>query len=107
MAALTTISVFVGAVLGLRFKAFILVPVISFALVLIAVSSALRGKNIWDVTVAMAVVATCTQLGYIIALLAIEGSDLWCAFKDGEAKVIGDEPGNTDNDPEPSEKAVP
>ena len=33
--------------------------------------------------------------------------DFWCAFEDGEVKVIGDEPGNTDRDPDPSEKAVP
>jgi hypothetical protein len=32
--------------------------------------------------------------------------DFWCAFEDGEVKVIGDEPDNTDYDPEPSEKAV-
>ena len=32
--------------------------------------------------------------------------DFWCAFEDGEVKVIGDEPGNTDYDPGPSEKAV-
>jgi len=30
----------------------------------------------------------------------------WCAFEDGEVTVIGDEPGNTDSDPDPSEKAV-
>ena len=35
-----------------------------------------------------------------------KGPDFWCAFEDGEVKVIGDEPGNTDNDPDPSEKAV-
>jgi hypothetical protein len=33
--------------------------------------------------------------------------DFWCAFEDGEVKVIGDEPDNTDYDPNPSEKAVP
>jgi len=32
--------------------------------------------------------------------------DFWCAFEDGEVTVIGDEPGNTDSDPDPSEKAV-
>ena len=36
-----------------------------------------------------------------------KGPDFWCAFEDGEVKVIGDEPGNTDRDPDPSEKAVP
>jgi hypothetical protein len=35
-----------------------------------------------------------------------KGPDFWCAFEDGEVKVIGDEPANTDNDPDPSEKAV-
>jgi hypothetical protein len=32
--------------------------------------------------------------------------DFWCAFEDGEVKVIGDEPVNTDSDPDRSEKAV-
>jgi len=81
MTALTMISFFAGAVLGLRFKVFILVPVIGFALAFIAVSGALRGESIWDVTVAMAVVATCTQLGYVIALLVLESSDIWGHFQ--------------------------
>jgi hypothetical protein len=25
-----------------------------------------------------------------------KGPDFWCAFEDGEVKVIGDEPANTD-----------
>ena len=33
--------------------------------------------------------------------------DFWCASEEGEVKVIGDEPDNTDRDPDPSEKAVP
>jgi hypothetical protein len=32
--------------------------------------------------------------------------DFWCAFEDGEDEVIGDEPGNTGKDPDPTEKAV-
>ena len=32
--------------------------------------------------------------------------DFWCAFEEGEVKVIGDEPTNTDYDPGSSEKAV-
>jgi len=35
-----------------------------------------------------------------------KGPDFWCAFEDGEEKVIGDEPTNTGKDPDPSEKAV-
>ena len=33
-----------------------------------------------------------------------KGPDFWCAFEDGEVKVIGDEPANTDYDPGLSEK---
>ena len=32
-------------------------------------------------------------------------ADFWCAFEAGEVKVIGDVPGNTDSDPEPTKKA--
>jgi hypothetical protein len=32
--------------------------------------------------------------------------DFWHAFEDGEDRVIGDEPANTANDREPSEKAL-
>ena len=32
--------------------------------------------------------------------------DFWCAFEDGEEGVIGDEPGNTRQDQEPSEEAL-
>src|SRR3977135_3369965 len=32
--------------------------------------------------------------------------DFWCAFDDGEVKVIGDEPDNTCEYPDPSEKAL-
>jgi putative ABC transport system substrate-binding protein len=32
--------------------------------------------------------------------------DFWYAFEEGKVKVIGDEPANTDFDPNPSEKAV-
>ena len=32
--------------------------------------------------------------------------DFWHAFEVGEVTVIGDEPGNTGRDPDPSEKAI-
>ncbi len=32
--------------------------------------------------------------------------DFWHAFEVGEVKVIGDEPGNTGKDPDPTEKAI-
>ena len=35
-----------------------------------------------------------------------KGPDFWHASEDGEVKVIGDEPANTDYDPDPSEEAL-
>ncbi len=32
--------------------------------------------------------------------------DFWHACEEGEVEVIGDAPGNTDKDPEPSEEAI-
>jgi hypothetical protein len=32
--------------------------------------------------------------------------DFWCAFEDGEDRVIGDEPGNTGKDQDLSEEAL-
>ena len=34
-----------------------------------------------------------------------KGPDFWHAFEDGEVKVIGDQPANSDCDPDRSEKA--
>jgi hypothetical protein len=46
------------------------------------------------------------RLVWVTAWVGGKDSDFWCAFEDGEVKVIGDEPANTDYDPGPSEKAV-
>jgi xanthosine utilization system XapX-like protein len=65
MATLTILSVFAGAAVGLRFSVFALVPVIILTVAIVAVSGGLRGESIWWVAVAMVLVATCTQVGYI------------------------------------------
>jgi hypothetical protein len=36
----------------------------------------------------------------------VEASDFWCAFEEGEDRVIGDKPANTANDQEPFDKAL-
>ena len=36
-----------------------------------------------------------------------KGPDFWCAFEDGEVKVIGDEPGDACKDPDPCYRAHP
>jgi hypothetical protein len=65
MWTLTTISILVGAVLGLRFNLFILVPTIGLALTMVAVTDMARGDGAWSVVATMVVVITFLQLGYI------------------------------------------
>jgi hypothetical protein len=69
MMILILIGVLVGAVLGLRFKVFVLAPVICIALVIVAVDGVARGDELWRLAVSMIVIATAVQLGYILGIV--------------------------------------
>jgi hypothetical protein len=64
MLILTVISFFIGLVLGLRFKVFILVPAIGLALAMVAVNGIVE-DGVWWLVGTMVVVATSLQLGYV------------------------------------------
>jgi hypothetical protein len=66
MIILILLSLLVGAVLGLRFKVFVLVPVISGALAIVVVDGIARGDPLWRLAFTMIVIATVLQLGYIL-----------------------------------------
>jgi hypothetical protein len=70
MMALAATSVFVGALLGLRFNVFILVPVVGFAFIFIAVTGISGGASMGWAAVAMVIFANCAQLGYIAAIFS-------------------------------------
>jgi hypothetical protein len=59
------IGVLVGAVLGLRFKVFALVPVIFIALAVVALHGVARGDDFWRLAVSMIAIATSLQVGYL------------------------------------------
>ncbi len=65
MIILATIGTLIGAVLGLRFKVLVLVPVMVFALAIVAVDGIARGDSVWQLVAAMVVVATSVQLGFL------------------------------------------
>jgi hypothetical protein len=65
MFILAMISFLVGAVLGLRFKVFILVPAIGLALAVAAVTGIGVGDGVWRLVGTMVVAATLLQLGYV------------------------------------------
>jgi hypothetical protein len=66
---LILIGVLVGAVLGVRFTVFVLVPVIFVALAIVAVGGVVRGDDLWQLAISMIVIATSVQVGYILGIV--------------------------------------
>jgi hypothetical protein len=63
-------AIFAGAVLGLHYKVFILVPVATFALVFVIVVGVTRGAGIWEVAQDMFLVAMVLQFAYFTSAFA-------------------------------------
>jgi hypothetical protein len=61
---LTVITILGGAVLGLRYKIFILLPAATFVLVFVIGVGIARGAGIWRIALDMMVATTALQLGY-------------------------------------------
>jgi hypothetical protein len=61
---LTVITLLGGAVLGLRYKVFILLPAAAFVLVFVVGVGVAHGAGIWSIALHMFVTATALQLGY-------------------------------------------
>src|ERR1700704_3651588 len=66
MMLLILTGVLVGAMLGLRLKVFVLVPVICAALVIVVVDGIAREEAIWRLAFSMIMVITALQLGYFL-----------------------------------------
>ena len=65
---LTLISTLVGATLGLRFKVSILIPAIAVAFLLVIVTELARATGVGSIALAMVLVATFLQLGYLFGI---------------------------------------
>jgi hypothetical protein len=61
---LMVIGILVGAVLALRFKVLVLVPVICVELAIVLVDGIARGNGAWWSALAIVAIATSTQVGY-------------------------------------------
>jgi hypothetical protein len=90
MIILILMGVLVGAVLGLRFKAFVLVPVICIALAIVAVGGGARGDDLWQLAGSMIAITVSLQLGYLggsVARLVVE-----CSARGFATTEMEDEP---------------
>jgi hypothetical protein len=63
MLTLTIVTILGGAVLGLRYKIFILLPAATFMLVFVIGVDVARGAGIWRIALDMMVAMTALQLG--------------------------------------------
>jgi hypothetical protein len=62
-------GVLIGAVLGLRFKMLVLVPVICGALTFIGIDGIARGDTLWRLVFTMIMIAVALQLGYMLGIV--------------------------------------
>jgi hypothetical protein len=63
------ILVLAGAVLGLRFKVMILVPAVTLTMLFAAIFGVTRGDRFWSIAVAMILLGTAIQVGYLAGIL--------------------------------------
>jgi hypothetical protein len=63
MVALTMLGM--GAALGLRFRIFVLLPVITLGLFVCSAFGLAQGTAIWSIILTSVIGATCLQLGYL------------------------------------------
>ena len=86
-------AVLVGALLGLRFKAFILLPATMLALLTVAVVGAAEGEPAMSILVAMCSVCAALQLSYLAGVFAFvavaPASKLGLLNIGGHLEVVG------------------
>lgn len=65
MAMVALMMVGIGAALGLRFRIFVLLPVILLGFLVCTAIGLAQGTAIWSITLTSAIGATCLQVGYL------------------------------------------
>ena len=58
-----------GAALGLRFKVMILVPALTLTMLFAAMVGVTRGDQFWSIALAMILLGTAIQVGYLAGIL--------------------------------------
>ena len=63
------IHVLAGAALGLRFKVMILVPALTLTMLFAAIVGVTHGDQFWSIALAMILLGTAIQVGYLAGIL--------------------------------------
>lgn len=103
MAMTIAVGALIGVALGLRFKVFVLIPMIILAAVSTAVIQAARGDQASSIIESMVLVATTLQIGYLVGVIAhatfeklfmLEGNDLLALNILEHMEVVGSDGGH-------------
>ena len=76
MSTLVLLSILLGALLGMRFKVFVLIPAIAFALIVILAYGTAFRIGLSGIFLAIAVASSCLQIGYMFSIIARYGTTL-------------------------------
>ncbi len=66
---LAIISMLAGIALGLRYKVFVLVPAVGLTIMFAVMSGIARGDRVWSILLAMAILGTAVQFGYLAGIM--------------------------------------
>jgi len=69
MLDILTIGVLAGIILGLRFNVLILVPALTVASLIAAVAGIANGDSFWLIVVAIVLLGTAIQIGYLFGIV--------------------------------------
>jgi len=78
MVTFTIVSVLVGALLGMRFRVFILLPVVLLTVAIVAAVGLARESGAWRILLEIVVVMTALELGYLGGSV---GARIWSASR--------------------------
>ena len=66
---LAIISMLAGIALGLRYKVFVLVPAVSLTIMFAMMGGIAHGDRLWSILLAMAILGTAVQIGYLAGIM--------------------------------------
>jgi hypothetical protein len=63
------ISMLAGIALGLRYKVFVLVPAVGLTMMFAAMGGIAHGDRLWSILLAMTILGTAVQFGYLAGIM--------------------------------------
>ena len=92
---LAIISVLAGIALGLRYKVFVLVPAVTLTIMFAVTGGIAHGDRLWSILLAMAILGTAVQIGYLAGIMIRAAVRSICASIGGRNPQFNSQIGRT------------